>query len=239
MFHRRQRCLPLHVKFVITTGHPIGLYSWTTNSPQSLPRLNNSRTFQTSSFWLVSWGQGWNVCRGGWTTGSEAWWLVILFVEHAMIHTDTLFTEWRTIPISATSQTLLCRINNRALIGFPLCVSCNVLFFLLLWPLSRSGSRLARLHFASCFCYHGGKIPNRAPTRFLGSVSRSFCNWGHGLKRLRRYVATFITKASSRIKRGAKHLYPLIEERQKCMQEYGARWRDKPVSAPYFEMWST
>ena len=55
--------------------------------------------------------------------------MVILFVEHAMIHADTLFTEWRTIPISATSQTLLCRINNRALVGFPLCVSCNVLFF--------------------------------------------------------------------------------------------------------------
>ncbi|KAI6100624.1 cytochrome P450 [Pisolithus sp. B1] len=41
-------------------------------------------------------------------------------------------------------------------------------------------------------------------------------------------AAKFATKTVNRIKRGARHLAPIITERLKYMKEYGKKWNDKP-----------
>lgn len=43
-------------------------------------------------------------------------------------------------------------------------------------------------------------------------------------------AAKFATKTANRVKRGARHLAPIITERLKHMKEYGKQWNDKPVS---------
>ncbi|KIM65870.1 hypothetical protein SCLCIDRAFT_1211883 [Scleroderma citrinum Foug A] len=40
--------------------------------------------------------------------------------------------------------------------------------------------------------------------------------------------AKFITTTSSRLRRGVKHLDPIIKERLRCMQAYGEKWTDRP-----------
>lgn len=41
-------------------------------------------------------------------------------------------------------------------------------------------------------------------------------------------AAKFATKTANRVKRGARHLAPIITERLKHMKEYGKQWNDKP-----------
>lgn len=43
-------------------------------------------------------------------------------------------------------------------------------------------------------------------------------------------VAKFIVKIQQRTIRGANHLGPLVKRRRKCMEEFGEKWPDKPVS---------
>ena len=43
--------------------------------------------------------------------------------------------------------------------------------------------------------------------------------------------AKFITTTSSRLRRGAKHLEPIINERLRCMETYGEGWTNRPVGA--------
>ena len=47
----------------------------------------------------------------------------------------------------------------------------------------------------------------------------------------RSIVAKFLRKVPNGIKRGMRHLQPLIEERIKQEAQYGKDWPDKPVSA--------
>ncbi|KAF9237109.1 cytochrome P450 [Melanogaster broomeanus] len=42
------------------------------------------------------------------------------------------------------------------------------------------------------------------------------------------FVARFMTSVPGSTRRGMKHLGPIIEERKKCLEEYGAAWADKP-----------
>ncbi|KAI5987613.1 cytochrome P450 [Pisolithus albus] len=41
-------------------------------------------------------------------------------------------------------------------------------------------------------------------------------------------AAKFATKTANRVKRGARHLAPIITDRLKHMKEYGKKWNDKP-----------
>ena len=42
-----------------------------------------------------------------------------------------------------------------------------------------------------------------------------------------------MTDTPGSMKRGMKHLAPIIEERLKFLEEYGNDWADKPVHCPF------
>ena len=161
---------------------------------------------------------------------------VILYIEYAMICADALFTEWKTISISATTQKLVCRTNNRALVGFPYVVVKNLALYYSDYHPGRDPDWLdLTLQTAIAIVMEGfliGHLPDFLTPRVLYFVTEEpvVLNW------LCKYLAKFITKSSKRIKRGIKHLDLLIRERQKCMQEHGERWRERLIGAPYIEM---
>ena len=64
--------------------------------------------------------------------------------------------------------------------------------------------------------------------KFTLTVTQSAVILQHTPPFLRRFVAAICTNLSSDIKRGVKHLKPLIEERRRQIEEFGKDYPDKP-----------
>ncbi|KAH0837795.1 hypothetical protein J3R83DRAFT_5979 [Lanmaoa asiatica] len=51
------------------------------------------------------------------------------------------------------------------------------------------------------------------------------------------FIALFIPNITQSTERAMKHLAPIIEERQRCLDKYGNNWVDKPVCRSYLLLW--
>lgn len=52
-----------------------------------------------------------------------------------------------------------------------------------------------------------------------------------------RFVAKVVNTVPKRVEKGLQFLRPMIEEREKLFQEYGADWSDKPISTLSVSLW--
>ena len=50
----------------------------------------------------------------------------------------------------------------------------------------------------------------------------------HGVEYLFSILGNLLTKVPSQVRRAVRHLRPIIEERQRMMEEHGDKWEDKP-----------
>ncbi|EGO25818.1 hypothetical protein SERLADRAFT_369188 [Serpula lacrymans var. lacrymans S7.9] len=115
--------------------------------------------------------------------------------------------EWTSVPAFETIVQVVCRTSNRVFVGLPLCNCINLSSPKLIsirpdWNDLTSGFALSVVKVAITIDF----FPNfMAPlvNRLLSNLPKS-------------------------VQRGMKHLRPIIEERQKCLDEYGSGWEDKP-----------
>ncbi|KAH7906708.1 cytochrome P450 [Hygrophoropsis aurantiaca] len=143
--------------------------------------------------------------------------IVVAFEETLQLNDH----EWTTVPALDTAMKVICRTSNRLFVGLPLCMYSSSpplpLRFTAkfrLPPFRSSAGRNAdwmdlNIEF-TVDVLKGGIIINMFPEFLAPLVGKLFTNVPAGTRR------------------AEKHLRPIIEERQRFIDEYGRDWADKP-----------
>ena len=129
---------------------------------------------------------------------------------------------------------IVCRTSNRVFVGLPLCTSVALLDDNFSSFVSCSGRNADWIDLNSRFALDVMKdatFLHMFPKALVPWVSHNlqFCS-GLQTDVVISLAARFVSSTARCIKQGMEHLDPIIKERLKCMDEYGAEWTDKPVS---------
>ncbi|KAF9235144.1 cytochrome P450 [Melanogaster broomeanus] len=125
---------------------------------------------------------------------------------------DLKGNEWKSVPALEAVQQVVCRTTNRVFVGLPLCrnpdwINLNVRF-------------------------HYGPLQSRnfhwALPKNVGAVSYQTILYANQPWIFDSLVSRCLTGVSRSVRRGMKHLRPIIEERQKYVEKYGNKVADQP-----------
>ena len=140
--------------------------------------------------------------------------------------------EWKSVPALGSMQIIISRVTNRLFVGLPLCESCSLSSYslLILVILGRDPDWIDLTIQFTLLAAQGSTVIRPFPKLLKPSVTlpvyTSVFDHNDSL------ITWFLTRLVHCNERARRLVGPIIEERQRCLNEYGTKWADKPVSDP-------